>query len=196
MGRVYSAFGRERSKTAEDEILNLHLGETVLPENDVGGGTILTEVEEGDHAIGILGLAGVELEVLEVGEESLLDPGLGVLLKLSNGGLITLLLELGLDGLHVALKVGEVGLLVERGALKTERVDDVVDLDGTILELLLGLLGGSVGTSVDLDGTLNDHGAVNLEDSTIDLLDVVGVGDHLITGDNILEDNHGCGCVC
>lgn len=46
------------------------------------------------------------------------------------------------------LKVGEVGLLVERGRLETERVDDVVDLSSTVVEGLLGLLGGSVGTDV------------------------------------------------
>lgn len=44
--------------------------------------------------------------------------------------------------------MGKIRLLVELGGLKTERVDDVVDLLGTILNALLGLLGGSVGTSV------------------------------------------------
>jgi hypothetical protein len=54
-------------------------------------------------AIGILGLASVELEVLEVGEELLLDVGLGALLEGSDilGGSV-LLLELGLDSFHVA----------------------------------------------------------------------------------------------
>jgi len=46
------------------------------------------------------------------------------------------------------LEVREVGLLVEAGALQTERVDDVVDLDGLILNTLLGLLGGGVGANV------------------------------------------------
>lgn len=84
------------------------------------------------------------------------------------------------------LKVGKEGLLVELGALETERVDNVVDLDGTVLELLLGLLGGGVGTSVDLDGTLDDHGAVDLVDDTVNLLHVEGVGDHLIAGKDVL----------
>ena len=46
------------------------------------------------------------------------------------------------------LEVGEVALLVERGLLETERADDVVDLDDLVLEILSGLLGGSVGTDV------------------------------------------------
>lgn len=50
--------------------------------------------------------------------------------------------------LLLTLEVGEEALLVERGALETERVDDVVDLDGLVIKILGGLLGGSVGTSV------------------------------------------------
>lgn len=46
------------------------------------------------------------------------------------------------------LEVGQVALLVEAGGLETERVDDVVDLDLGILETLLGLLSGSIGTGV------------------------------------------------
>lgn len=55
------------------------------------------------HAIGVHGLASVEVEVLEVGEELLLDELLSTLLELLNllGGL-ALLLELGLDSLEVA----------------------------------------------------------------------------------------------
>ena len=53
----------------------------------------------------------------------------------------------------LTLEVGEVALLVELGLLETERVDDI-DLG---LELVVGtlllLLGGSVGSGVDLDGT-------------------------------------------
>lgn len=48
----------------------------------------------------------------------------------------------------LTLKVGQVALLVEAGGLKTERVNDVVDLDLGILKTLFGLLSGSVGTGV------------------------------------------------
>ena len=46
--------------------------------------------------------------------------------------------------------MGEVGLLVELGGLETEGVDNIVDLDSSILHLLFGLLSGSVGTGVYL----------------------------------------------
>ena len=52
-----------------------------------------------------------------------------------------------LGRLHT-LEVGEVALLVERGALETERVDDIVDLGDLVIEILSSLLGGSVGTDV------------------------------------------------
>lgn len=101
------------------------------------------------QAIGVHGLASVKLKVLEVGQELLLDVFLGTLLKGSNLLLRSaLLLELGLDGLHVALEVDEVALLVERSGLETEGVDNVVDLDVGVLEGLLGLFSGGVGTSV------------------------------------------------
>ena len=85
------------------------------------------------------------------------------------------------------LKVDEVALLVELGALETERVDDVVDLDGLVLKGLLTLLGGGVGTNVDLDGALLNHGAVGLiGDAIADLSEVVRVRDDLVAGDDIL----------
>jgi hypothetical protein len=46
------------------------------------------------------------------------------------------------------LEMAEVGLLVELGRLETEGVHDVVDLDGTILETLIGFLSRGVGSSV------------------------------------------------
>lgn len=39
----------------------------------------------------------------------------------------------------------------------------------------------------DVDGALSDHGAVGLVNDAIDLLEVVGVGDDLVTGEDILE---------
>lgn len=44
------------------------------------------------------------------------------------------------------LKIAEIGFLVKGGALKTEGVGDVVDLDSTVLECLSLFLGGGVGT--------------------------------------------------
>lgn len=113
----------QRCATFRDICLDLHLLETVLPDNDVGGDTILTVVEEDNtrkrmlasadlgfggecedvQAIGVHGLASVELKVLEVGQELLLDVALSTLLESRDGvGIGTLLLELGLDSLEVA----------------------------------------------------------------------------------------------
>lgn len=55
------------------------------------------------HSIGVHGLASVELKVLEVGQQLLLDIGLGTLLE--SGDLLggsALGLEASLDSLHVA----------------------------------------------------------------------------------------------
>jgi hypothetical protein len=106
----------------------------------------------------------------------------------------------------LTLEVGEVALLVELGLLETERVDDI-DLGlEAIVGTLLSLLGGSVGTSVcaglascrlqagargarlHTEGlaTNGDLGAVGLVDDAVNLLDVVGVGDDLVLGDDVL----------
>jgi len=46
--------------------------------------------------------------------------------------------------------MAKIRLLVELGGLKTERVDNVVDLDSSVLNALVGLLSGSVGADVYL----------------------------------------------
>lgn len=89
--------------------------------------------------------------------------------------------------------------------MQTEGVDNVVDLDGAVLKTLLSLLSRGVGTSVcspvldfapvagltrlltDLDSAEGDHGAVDFVHGSIDLLQVIGVGDNLVTGNDILE---------
>lgn len=75
---------------------------------------------------------------------------------------------------------------------------------GLVLNTLLGLLGGGVGASVlivlaravyqlfvvgrrtDLDGTLDNHGAIHLVGDAVDLLHVEGVRDDLIVGEGVL----------
>jgi hypothetical protein len=88
--------------TPRRENLNLHLGKTVLPDGNEGGNTVLAVVEEDNHAVGVHGLASEELVVLEVGDNLLGVRGSALLESgdLLGGG--TLLLELALDGLHVA----------------------------------------------------------------------------------------------
>ena len=103
-------------------------------------------VEEGNHAVGVHALAGVELVVLEVGDDLLREVLRALLERLDLGRVRALLLEVALDRLHVALEVGEVGLLVERRRLEAERVDDVVDGDHAVLNGILSFLRGRVGT--------------------------------------------------
>ena len=88
---------------AGENNLDLGLLEAVLPDDNVGGGAVLAVVEEDNHAVGVHGLAGVELPVLELGEDDVLGEGTGLGLEVLDllGGL-ALLLEGGLDGLHVA----------------------------------------------------------------------------------------------
>ena len=82
--------------------------------------------------------------------------------------------------------MAEVSLLVEASLVELESVDNV-DL-GLLLVvgLLLTTLGGSVGTGVEGLTTNGDLGAVGLVDDTVNLLEVVRVGDELVTGDDVL----------
>lgn len=90
---------------AKTKTRNLDLGllEAVLPDNDVRGGAVLAVVEEDNHAVGVHGLAGVELPVLELGEDDVLGEGTGLGLEVLDLLVrLALLLEGVLDGLHVA----------------------------------------------------------------------------------------------
>jgi hypothetical protein len=137
----------------------------VLPDGDEGGGAVLAVVEEDDHAVRVHRLAGVELVVLEVGND-LLGKALGLALEVLDLGLVGALGAEGrLDCLHVAcrlsvcircpsffsiptLEVCEVALLVEARRVQTEGIDDIIDLLRPVLDALLGLLCGRVATGV------------------------------------------------
>ena len=88
--------------------------------------------------------------------------------------------------LRHTLEVAEVGLLVELGLVELESVDNV-DL-GLLLVvgILITALGGSVGASVEGLTTDGDLGAVGLVGNAVNLLEVVRVGDELVTRDDIL----------
>lgn len=70
--------------------LDLHLGQTVLPDGDEWGDTVLAVVEEDDHAVGVHALASVKLVVLEVGDD-LLSKALGLALEVLDLGLVSTL---------------------------------------------------------------------------------------------------------
>jgi hypothetical protein len=88
--------------------------------------------------------------------------------------------------LQHTLEVTEVCLLVEVGLLELESVDNV-DL-GLLLVvgILVAALGGGVGASIEGLTTNGDLGAVGLVGNTVNLLEVVRVGDELVTGDDVL----------
>lgn len=85
------------------------------------------------------GLGGVELVVIELTKDTL-GEGLGSLHEFSNT-LGVGLLEMGLDGSHVLLKVSSVGLLIERSGGQVVTILQVVDglgvrLKGSLLSFL------------------------------------------------------------
>ena len=83
--------------------------------------------------------------------------------------------------------MAEVCLLVEAGLVELESVDNV-DL-GLLLVvgLLITALGGSVGASVEGLTTDGDLAAVGLVGDTVNLSEVVRVGDELVAGDDVLR---------
>jgi len=85
----------------------------------------------------------------------------------------------------------EVGLLVEAGFVETERVDNIDDGLGTVLNTFVGLLGGRVGADVEVLGTEGYLLAVGLVNGAADLLEVVRVGDELVAGDDVLRGRTG-----
>jgi hypothetical protein len=110
---------------------------------------ILAVVEKDNHAIGVHGLAGEELPVLE-GADNLLGEGLSTSLELLDllvGGVVGL--HLLLDGLHVVLEGSKVGLLVEGGLVEAERVNNVDNSGGVVLgTVVTTIFSGGVGTDV------------------------------------------------
>ena len=85
--------------------------------------------------------------------------------------------------------MSKVCLLVELGLLELESVDDI-DLGLLlVIGILVTALGGGVGTGVESLTTDGDLGAVGLVGNTVDLLEVVRVGDELVAGDDVLLQN-------
>lgn len=115
----------------------------------------------------------VEIVVLEVGDDLL---GILSSLLLEDWNTFWVLLcESLFDGLHVSLEMREVLLLVERGLLKSEGVDDVDDLLSTVLKGLGLLLCRWVAANVNISFSYHDLGCVQLVDNIIDELVLVGV---------------------
>lgn len=101
------------------------------------------------------------------------------------------------------LEVCEVALLVKARLVETERVDDINLGLSLIFGTLLLLLSGGIGTSVcravrpgecivvslartESLASDSDLGAVGLVGDAVNLLEVVRVGDDLVTGEDVL----------
>lgn len=83
-------------------------------------------------------------------------------------------------------EICKVTLLVELCLVQSEGVDDIDNLFRRVLDPLLSFFGRGVGANVDVVGTDGDSRAVGLVDYTVNLLEVVGVGDDLVVGEDIL----------
>ena len=70
--------------------------------------------------------------------------------------------------------------------IQPEAINDVDDLLRSLLERLLLFFGGRICANVDVVGALCDFSAVDFVDDVINFFEVVGVGDDLVTGDDIL----------
>jgi hypothetical protein len=179
-GRFTPSSGRRTSKTCQRSLLLArktltYLLQSILPVDHVRGDTVLSVVHQDDHTLGVHRLSNEELVVLEVSDQ-LLGEGLSGSLESREpclGGLVSGLGSLSegrLELLHVALQVGQVGLLVERGRGESERVDNVVDGLATVLEGFLLLFGGRVGADVDVTFGDDHHLGVDFVGDVIDFL--------------------------
>ena len=72
--------------------------------------------------------------------------------------------------------------------IQPEAIDDIDDLLRPFLERLLLFFGGRVCANVDVVGALCDLSAVDFVDNVIDFFEIVGVGDDLVTGDDVLRE--------
>ena len=70
--------------------------------------------------------------------------------------------------------------------IQPEAINDIDDLFRSLLERLLLFFGGRVCANVDVVGALGDLSAVDFVDDVINFLEIVGVGDDLVTGDDVL----------
>lgn len=82
--------------------------------------------------------------------------------------------------------MGKIRLLVELSLIQAERVDDINDGLSSVISTLVSLLGRGVGANVDVVVADGDLLAVGLVGDAVDLLEVIRVGDDLVTGDEVL----------
>jgi hypothetical protein len=92
-----------------------------------------------------------------------------------------------LNLLHVRLEMREVALLVELRLVQAEGVGNVEHgLLGVLEVVSATILSRGVGADVDVLAADSDLLAIGLVDGAVDFLEVVGVGDDLVIGDDVL----------
>lgn len=179
----------------------------MLPDGNVRRDTVLAVVEKDDpkhmsdtatsqtystrrhsHPIRVHALTDQELVVLEVPDNLLRIP-LRTLLELHHLLVTrTPLLHLTLDLLHVPLQMRKVALLVETRLVQAERVHHINDLRLALVQALLGLFSRSIGAGIEALAADADLCAVGFVDGAVDFFEVVGVGDQLVAGDDVLNE--------
>lgn len=70
--------------------------------------------------------------------------------------------------------------------IQSEPIDHIDDLFGPFLERLLLIFGRRVCANVDVVSALCDLSAVDFVDNVVDIFEVVGVGDDLVAGNDVL----------
>lgn len=84
------------------------------------------------------------------------------------------------------LEIRKITLLVELCLVQSEGVDDIDNGLCGVLDLLAGFFGRGIGANVDVFGADGDPRAVGLVNHAVNLLEVVGVGDDLVVGEDVL----------
>lgn len=65
-------------------------------------------------------------------------------------------------------------------------MDDIDNGLRSVLDIIASFFSRGVGTNVDVVGADSDSRAVGLVNDTVNLLEVVGVGDDLVVGEDVL----------
>uniref|UniRef100_A0A2M4DK77 Putative secreted protein n=1 Tax=Anopheles darlingi TaxID=43151 RepID=A0A2M4DK77_ANODA len=175
--------------------LELFLLQTVLEAQQHGRRfTVnIAVLEHGNQTLAIHRFTGEELQILEASEQILhylVDVGLEHLNLFRR-----LLFKLGHKLLHVILQVGgELFFVGETGLDETVVQDDVDSALGGRIRAFVSFLGRWVGT-IQLHVTQGARYVltVHLVHDVVHQLHLVGVGEHLVTGEDILPNFHFAG---
>ena len=148
-------------------------------------------VAHADHGFGVHRLASEKLQVLEFGHQ-FLHHLLDICLESVNFGSSVMFLKVLDNLLHVALEVIGEGLLVPEACLHQTMVENDINAGHTSLfSSFVKFFGRSVGSSKDNLAFLASFVlSYDLIEDVVLQDDLVGVGEKLVTCENIFEDLH------